>query len=194
MTAEEFDAVNGRQEWANWRTIPRCMTGLVPYRPLEILDLGCGHGSSTRVLAYYAPWGSRVLAYEISRPLLAIAEQRPYRHYSGRSVPVDFCRQEVTDHFRNSDGRLLGTHTVDLVNASGIVGQHLDPERVRILAIELNRVIQPNGLAMLDVGPAVASANLTRIMAAAGFRRIRFRRSWAFDLTGQIVFRAPDNT
>lgn len=55
MSAAEFDAINGRQDWANWRTIPRALSGHVPDRPLRILDLGCGTGSSTQVLAWYAP-------------------------------------------------------------------------------------------------------------------------------------------
>jgi len=40
MTADEFDAINGRQEWANWRTIPGAINGRLPDRPLLVLDLG----------------------------------------------------------------------------------------------------------------------------------------------------------
>src|ERR1700722_9662120 len=66
MAAPEFDAINGRQDWANWRTIPRCLSGHVPDRPLRILDLGCGTGSSTRVLAFCAPPGSHIIGYELA--------------------------------------------------------------------------------------------------------------------------------
>src|SRR5688572_28500143 len=52
MSAEEFGAINGRQDWANWRTIPRALSGHVPDRPLRVLDLGCGTGTSTAVLAF----------------------------------------------------------------------------------------------------------------------------------------------
>src|SRR5205809_7859487 len=55
MTQAEFDAINGPQEWANWRTIPRALSEHVPDRPLRVLDLGCGTGGSTRVLACHRP-------------------------------------------------------------------------------------------------------------------------------------------
>src|SRR5207249_2627339 len=48
MSDAEFAGVNARQDWANWRTIPRCLSGRVPDRPLRVLDLGCGTGSSTQ--------------------------------------------------------------------------------------------------------------------------------------------------
>src|SRR3954469_15229830 len=58
MSPTDFDAINGRQDWANWRTIPRALSGRLPDRPLRVLDLGCGTGGSTRVLAFYCPAGS----------------------------------------------------------------------------------------------------------------------------------------
>src|SRR4029079_11853434 len=73
MTHAEFDAINGRQDWANWRTIPRALHGHLPDRPLRVLDLGCGTGSSTRVLAFYCPLGSHITGYEIAEPMLACA-------------------------------------------------------------------------------------------------------------------------
>src|SRR5881628_1782958 len=48
MSQAEFDAINGRQDWANWRTIPRALSGHLPNRPWNVADLGCGTGSSTR--------------------------------------------------------------------------------------------------------------------------------------------------
>src|SRR5262245_40322368 len=32
MSDREFEAINGRQDWANWRTIPRCLSGRLPER------------------------------------------------------------------------------------------------------------------------------------------------------------------
>ena len=63
MTEAEFEAINGRQDWANWRTIPALAPGLLPNRPLRIVDLGCGTGGSTRVLAFYASADSKITAY-----------------------------------------------------------------------------------------------------------------------------------
>ena len=78
MARDDFEGINARQNWVNWRIIPRAMSGLVPNRPLTIVDLGCGIGSSTSVLAFYSPQGSHILAYEISRPLVSIARIRAY--------------------------------------------------------------------------------------------------------------------
>src|SRR5437868_7087436 len=83
MSAAEFDAINGRQDWANWRTIPRALHGHVPDRPLRVLDLGCGTGGSTRVLAHYCPIGSCLTGYELAAPLVEIAWRRDYAHRSG---------------------------------------------------------------------------------------------------------------
>lgn len=64
MTLEEFDAINARQRWANWRTIPRNLSGRLENRPLRALDLCCGVGQSTEVLAHYLPAGSQILGLE----------------------------------------------------------------------------------------------------------------------------------
>ena len=91
MTPAEFDAVNGRQDWANWRTIPRAR-GNVSDSPLLVLDLGCGTGGSTGS-AHYCPAGSHVIGFELAVPLVAIAHRRDYRHRTGRPVRVDFVCQ-----------------------------------------------------------------------------------------------------
>src|SRR5262245_20670589 len=51
ITVREFEAINERQAWANWRTIRRNLAGRVPRRPLRAVDLCCGTGRSTEVLA-----------------------------------------------------------------------------------------------------------------------------------------------
>lgn len=188
MTAEEFDAVNGQQNWANWRTIPRALSGHVPDRPLRVLDLGCGTGSSTQVLAFYCPPGSHITGYEFAPRLLELARHRQYRHRSGAEVRVDFCCQGVTEPFRESE------ESVDLVNASGVVGHHLSLETARRLVEEVSRVLTANGVAMLDVGPALSAAVLEELMMSAGFLYVGHYRSWFGDPTGQIVFQKKQPT
>ncbi len=185
MCAEEFAAVNARQEWANWRTIPRCLNGHVPQHPLRVLDLGCGCGCSTQVLAYYCPSGSHITGFELVKPLLELARQRDYRHHSGRLAKVDFCCQGICEPFSLPD------HSVDLVNASGIVGHHLDAQSIRPLVGELGRLLVPGGIAQLDVGPTLAARKLRQIMAQAGFLPLGRFRSWLLDPTGQMVFQFP---
>src|SRR5262249_1820534 len=151
MSDREFDAVNGRQDWANWRTIPRALSGRVPDRPLRVLDLGCGTGSSTRVLAYYCPLGSRITGYELAEAVVEIARRRSYPHRSGHPADVTFACQGVTETLRKPDGTPVAGRSVDVVNASGVVGHHLNAVTVLPLVEEAQRVVRPGGLAMLDV-------------------------------------------
>ena len=55
MSQAEFDAINGRQDWANWRTIPLALSGRVPGRPLRVLDVTAGTGIVTRQLQDLSP-------------------------------------------------------------------------------------------------------------------------------------------
>src|SRR5690348_3337587 len=155
MTDREFEAINGRQDWANWRTIPRALSGHLPDRPLQVADLGCGTGSSTRVLAFYCPEGSRILGYELVPALLALARSRTYYQRGGRPALVEFVCQGVTEPLRQPDGTLVPEQSLDLVNASGVVGHHLDTKTVAPLVAELRRMLAPGGLAMLDAGPTL---------------------------------------
>ncbi len=183
MSAEDYAAINARQEWANWRTIPRCLNGHVPQRPLRVLDLGCGGGCSTQVLAFYCPAGSHITGYELVEPLLGLARRRSYRQRGGHPAQVDFCCQGVTQVFPLPEG------SVDLVNASGIVGHHLDGQSIQPLVQELRRLLVRGGIAQFDVGPTLPARQLRQIMTTAGFQGLGRYRSWLLDPMGQIVFR-----
>jgi SAM-dependent methyltransferase len=188
MSDQEYDAINGRQDWANWRTVPRALSGRVPDRPLKVLDLRCGTGGSTRVLAFYCPLGSVISGYELAQPLVDVARRRTYHHRSGEPVPVDFRCQGVTETLREPGGFPVAAGSVDLMNASGVVGHHLTATTVLPLISEIKRLLRPGGLAMLDVGPSLGGRQLTHLMQTAGFRRLGRWRSWLLDPTGQIVF------
>lgn len=187
MSQEEFDAINGPQDWANWRTIPRALSGHVPDQALRVLDLGCGTGGSTRVLAFYAPPGSRITGYELAEPMLAFARRRDYRQRDGLPARVDFMCQGVTEPLSEPDG------SVDLINASGIVGHHLTPATIAPLVAEIERVLTPRGVAMLDVGPTMSGGELRRIMSEASFTCLGHYRSWFGDRTGEMVFQSSQD-
>lgn len=189
LSEAEFDAANARQEWANWRTIPRALSGHVEDRPLRVVDLGCGSGSSTRVLAFYCPPGSRLTGYDQAEPLLEFARRRTYRHRSGVPAVVGFVCQGVAEPLREPDGSVVATGSVEVANASGVVGHHLDGVTVMPLAAELARVLAPEGVALLDVGPTLSDRDLTEAMARHGFRRLGRWRSWLGDPTGEVVYR-----
>ncbi|MBM4069207.1 MAG: class I SAM-dependent methyltransferase [Planctomycetes bacterium] len=188
MSDQDFDAINARQDWANWRTIPRAMSTHVPDRPLRVIDLGCGAGSSTRVLAFYCPAGSRITGYELVPALLDVACRRAYRHRDGRPADVAFVCQPVTDELRARDGGRLPDGSVDLAKASGIVGHHLSAQSVQPLIGELRRVILPDGIAMLDVGPELPADVLTPLLAGHGFTHLGSKKSWFLDPTAQLIF------
>jgi SAM-dependent methyltransferase len=193
MSPAEFDAINGPQDWANWRTIPRALSGHVPSRPLRGLDLGCGTGSSTRVLAFYCPAGSHLTGYEFAEPLLVFARRRDYRDRDGRPAHVNFVCQGVTETLREPNRDPVPARSVDFVNASGVVGHHLDVQTIRPLVAELRRVLRPGGVAMLDVGPTLAGSALRAAMAEADFAFLGHFRSWFGDLTGEMVFRRQND-
>ncbi|MGE3807028.1 MAG: class I SAM-dependent methyltransferase, partial [Gemmataceae bacterium] len=188
MSVAEFDLINGRQDWANWRTIPRSLSGHVADRPLTVLDLGCGTGSSTAVLAFYCPQGSRIIGYEFTAALVDIARQRDYRQQSGAAVAVEFVCQSVTEELRQPGGEALPDRSVDVINASGIVGHHLNSTSAAPLVAEMQRLLVADGIAMLDVGPTLDAKELPRLMAGAGFRCLGRRRSCFIDPGGQMIF------
>jgi SAM-dependent methyltransferase len=188
MSDAEFEAINGRQAWANWRTIPEALRGRLPDRPLLAVDLGCGTGPSTRVVARVCPAGSRILGYELAAPLARIAGQRAYPGPDGANAHVAFIAQGVTETLKDERGAPLADGSVDLANASGVVGHHLTPATVGPLVAELARVLAPEGLALLDVGPTLGADALARAMAEKKFRPVGRYRSWLFDPTGQVLF------
>ena len=142
MSEAEFNSINGRQDWANWRTIPRALNGHVADKPLRALDLGCGTGSSTQVLAWYLPAGSHITGYELAAPLLEFAQRRRYPNRVGHPANVDFACQGVTETLREPSGDIVAQGSVDVVNASGVVGHHLNAATMRPLVKELCRVMR----------------------------------------------------
>ncbi len=189
MAPAEFAAINGPQDWANWRTIPRALSGHVPDRPLRVLDLGCGTGGSTQVLAFYCPTGSRITGYEFAAPLLAYARRRAYRDCADRPARVDFVCQSLAESLREPDGTAVAGRSVDVVNASGVIGHHFDTGSIGPLIAELDRVLAADGVAMLDVGPTLSGPELRAALERAGFTYLGHYRSWFGDRTGEMVFR-----
>src|SRR5690348_15052894 len=83
MSENEFDSINGPQEWQNQRFIPRVIRSLGLRQPVLAVDLGCGSGQSSQVLGSQLPLGSTLLGYDICDRLLARASRRKYRDVAG---------------------------------------------------------------------------------------------------------------
>jgi hypothetical protein len=61
MSPREFDGINARQRWANWRVIPRNLRGRRLEGPLAAIDLCCGGTSGADLVAIFVRLGFAVL-------------------------------------------------------------------------------------------------------------------------------------
>jgi len=192
MQIDEFTAINALQAWANWRTIPRNLSGQLVDEPVVAIDLCSGVGDSTAVLAYYCAPGSRIIGYEFNARFVEHARKRRCVNRLGRPADVEFLTQNVLETFRTADGRRVPDRSVDLVNASGAVGCHFDLAATQLLARECGRVVRPGGLALIDAGRGGADAKeLTTAFHAVGFRVVRQARSCIIDRGNQLCLRKP---
>ncbi len=190
MDVDEFEAINARQRWANWRTIPQVLNAGLPNRPLKAIDLCCGSGQSTEVLACYLPVGSKVLGIDSSPTFVERAEQRTYSHRSGKSVNVSFRIQSVLESLRDASGNRIQDASIDLVSSSGAVGSHFDEDTTRVLAKEVSRVLRKGGVAAIDSGrPGTKTKTLIRIFQDEGFGVSHTARSSVFDRYTQVCLR-----
>jgi SAM-dependent methyltransferase len=192
MSMGEFEGINARQRWANWRTLPRNLSGRVPNRSLNVLDLCCGVGHSTEVLACYLPIGSRILGLEFNPDFVMMARGREarYVHRTGQHVHAEFVAQSVLETFRDAKGVEVPAASVDLVNCCGALGVHFKPEATRVVAREIARVLKVGGLATLDSGEGGTNAKeLTEIFEALGFQRVHAARSCFVDRSLQVCLK-----
>ena len=187
MNVREFEDINARQQWANWRTIPRNLSGCLPSVAVTAIDLCCGIGHSTEVLAHYLPEGSSVLGLEFNASFVERALARTFLHASGKKAAVSFRAQSVLESFRDAQDRLVPARSVDLVNCCGAVGCHFDATATGRLAAEIARVLRPGGIALIDSGaPGTSSDELERIFGRLGFRKTSTAKSCFLDLYTQV--------
>lgn len=190
MDPWEFEGINARQAWANWRTIARNLEGRLPREPVRAIDLCCGTGQSTAVIAHHLSAGSEILGLEFSPRLVGVARSRSYPNVSGEPLRVRFRAQSVLEPFRDEEGELVAEGSVDLVNSCGAVGCHFDPEATRTLAAEVARVVRPGGIAAIDSGRSgTGPADVQAIFVRHGFEAIHRARSCFLDPYLQICFR-----
>jgi SAM-dependent methyltransferase len=169
MSEEEFDSINGPQEWQNRRFIPRIIQSLRLRKPLLAIDLGCGSGQSSQMLASQLPPGSTLLGYDVCDRLLARASHRTYRDISGAPLKARFVNQSIAQPLHDSEGGRLDAGSVGLVHAAGVVGHHLTESDVGAMAAEIAHVLALTAFLVLDSGPAMPRARLQEILAEYGF-------------------------
>ena len=192
MTPAEFEGINARQRWANWRTIPRSLHGRLPSTPCRAVDLCCGVGHSTQVLAYYLPRGSEILGLEYNPEFVRVAAARAYAGAGGEDVKVAFRTQSVLETFIGADGRPLADASVDLVNACGALGIHFTEADLERLLDEVSRVLKPGGLAAVDSGTeGVDRGRMARLFEKRGFEAVGRAKSCFLDRFTHLAFRKP---
>jgi SAM-dependent methyltransferase len=190
MNFKEFDGINARQRWANWRTVPRNLNGRLPLTEVKCIDLCSGVGQSTEVLAYYLPKGSEILGLEYNPDFVEMAKDRQYVDAQGDRVKVAFRAQSVLETFLDAKEQPIEDASVDLVNCCGAVGHHFDPRATRVLAQEVARVLKKGGLALIDSGKkGTKKEDVIRIFSALGFQPQKVAKSWVADQNAQICFR-----
>ncbi|HUP55992.1 MAG TPA: class I SAM-dependent methyltransferase [Bdellovibrionota bacterium] len=194
MDSVEFELINARQQWANWRLIPKNLSGHVPAAPMCAIDLCCGTGQSTEVLGWYLPKGSWILGLEYNPEFVRLAQAREYRHHEGEAADVNFRTQSVLEPFRTPEGELIEDSSIDLINSCGAVGCHFDRAATETLAREVSRVLKPGGLATIDSGaPGTKKSLLVDIFESCGFEVVQAKKSVFLDPYTQVCFRKPDH-
>jgi trans-aconitate 2-methyltransferase len=68
----------------------------VPFEPKTIVDLGCGPGTSTRLLAQRFP-SARITGIDISEPMLAVARERAAGAHFVRADIESWCPEQPVD-------------------------------------------------------------------------------------------------
>lgn len=190
MSVTEFEGVNARQRWANWRTIPRSLHGRLPAGPCRVVDLCSGVGDSAEVLACYLPEGSEILGLEYNPEFVRRANGRAYRDGAGRPVKARFRAQSVLEPFREGDGSLLPDGSVDLVNCCGALALNFGESQLDRIAGEIRRVLRKGALAAIDA-PASRDGQegMVRLFDRRGFEALGSARSCFLDRFSQICFR-----
>lgn len=191
MTTDDFQCINARQAWANWRTIPRNLHGNLPVdRPLAVLDLCCGTGDSLRTLAWWLPRGSHLVGMEADARFAAYASTMSYRNRTDDPIAVTVHQASVLDGFRDHHGGRCADQAFDVVHAIGSIGCHFTPAQAETIVGECARVLAPGGFALLDAGrPGTPAATLSALAIRHGLQVTGRSRSWWFDRYEQLVLR-----
>jgi SAM-dependent methyltransferase len=194
LASNGFDTYNLPQVWVESRQIPTVIDGRVPARHALVLDLGCGPGTSTRVLSYFADPTWTILGFDLTERSILMARQRAtnnaFKNRRGDVIRPEFYCQDIAEPLLR-DGRPLADASADLAMSGGVVGLYMKPERVERLADELKRVLKPGAIAALDCGPSVPRKVLARIMEARGFEPLGRAVSFVIEPRPKLVYRRP---
>ena len=193
MNIQEFEDINARQVWTNWRTVPKNLNGLFPYStPIRAIDLCCGTGQSTEILACYLPPGSTFLGIEQNPDFVHTAQGRTILNGRGEPIQATFRAQSALETFHDAQGKIVPDESMDIANSIGAIGHHFTPDMTLLMMREISRVIRPGGFALIDSGPWGTSTTRVRAIGdALGWIELRSSRSRFLDPLVQVAFQKP---
>jgi len=191
-----FATYNLPQRWVERRQIPEAIDGRIPAEGAAVLDLGCGPGTSTEVLCYFADPSWTIIGYDLTARFVAAAAHRAgeggFRNRDGAVIRPQFVCQSIAEPLHApgepSTGRPLPDASIDFALSGGVVGLYMHTPDVERLVAELHRLVRPGGFIALDAGPAVPARELRRIAVGAGFVYIARARSVWLEPRPKLVF------
>lgn len=188
MEGSLFAGINARQAWANWQVIPKTLHGRAPNRPLRAVDLACGDGESSAVLAHHLHPESTVIGLEYAAGLVRRGQGRRYLHHSGRRAQVHILHASILEPWPDDSGT-IADGSVDWVNCCGALAHHFTPEQCRAVADECRRVLRPGAWAAVDARNIAHDDPVCAAFIGAGLRLHGGERSCPADRTWQACFR-----
>jgi SAM-dependent methyltransferase len=190
LSAQDLRDINRRQQWAAWRAIPRSLSGVVENKPLSVIDLCCGVGDSTEVLAHFLPRGSQILGLDFQTLFVDAAARRDYKHRSGAAASTRFSVQSILEPFRDVNGAAVPMESVDLVHAIGAFSVNFTPQQTLLSVVHAWRVLKTHGVLILDLKKSGAEREeILKGIRHAGFAHIHSAKSCTLDRSRQECFR-----
>lgn len=192
LIGADFDEYNLPQSWVERRQIPRVLHRRVPKQRASILDLGCGPGTSTEVIAHFAHPSWEVIGYDLTPHLIEAARSRAeeggFKNHQGEAIaPTFVCQNIAAPLMRN--GSPIPDASIDLALSGGVVGLYLRRRDAITLVRELRRVVKPGGHIALDAGPSIPERLLRALAERHGFEFIERVRSFWIEPRPKLVFR-----
>lgn len=193
LSGEEFATYNYPQVWVERRQIPRAIDGKIPVKNAMVLDLGCGPGTSTDVLCYFADPSWNIVGFDLTQASIDRANNRAarleFKNKKRQTIMPRFVCQDISLPLGDPEGGTLPSDSADLGISGGVVGLYMNRESVTRLARELHRVLKTGGYACLDSGPAVPRSELREVLESEGFTYVHSAGSVPLEPRPKLIFR-----